>query len=525
MDTVDREAIKTGVMPRPNFLYTGTVIVTVIVTLFLLFYRLDNYPLFFVDEGAFLRVSKTLAVEGVYADRSSEGYRYNGAVISTGPTVIVPTAILFKIFGVSPIYGRIVSAVYGLLMLLALWYLTKQLFNRSVALLAVIFALASPALSMIFNARAMMGDLAGVFFILMGLIFWVHPKGKTWLELVLSGIFFGLACVTKFQFVLLVMPCIAAGFVLDLIWYRQHKWYYYFIPGFVGCVVSGLWFVYVIVILPNPANATQNIAAFRSAGSLAFTFDLRSVRYGLNYLASIDAYSGIVIAGLIAGFIFSVGKNKESQDKSQVLLLIVLNFGMYLLSVVEWKRYSIPGLAIIPIFVAALVYRLIMIAFEKQWDWRSLISGRLNNQDIQTWIVRVLAVALVLNLSIFPLITDALTVKSDGGNQATFAVAAYLKDNAKPDALIETYEPELATVSNFKFHFPLQVSETTLFRKLYRERTSGDNVYNFHDYVDPDYVIVGRLGVWANFYPPELLSGYEIAQKLGDYTIWKKVST
>jgi len=525
MDTVESKAIKVGAVVRPNGLYIGTAIVTAVVTIFLLFYRLDNYPLFFVDEGAFLRVSKTLAVEGVYADRSSEGYRYNGAVISTGPTVIVPTAILFKIFGVNPIYGRLVSAVYGVLMLLALWYFTNQLFNRTTALLAVIFALASPALSLIFNARAMMGDIPGVFFILMGMIFWVHPKGKTIPQLILAGVFFGLACVTKFQFILLVMPCIAAGFILNIIWYRQHKWYYYFIPGLVGCIVAGLWFVYVIVILPNPANASQNIAAFRSAGSLAFTFDLRSVRYGLNYLASIDAYAGIVIAGLIAGFVFSVGKNKESQDKSQLLLLIVLNFGMYLLSVVEWKRYSIPGLALIPIFIAALVYRLIAIAFEDRWNWRSLIGGRLSNQELQVWIIRVLAIIFVLNLAVFPLISDALTVKSDGGNQATFAVATYLKDNAKPDALIETYEPELATVSDFKFHFPLQASETTLFRKLYRERTSGDNVYNFHDYVDPDYVIVGRLGVWANFYPPELLTGYEVAQKIGDYTIWKKVST
>jgi 4-amino-4-deoxy-L-arabinose transferase-like glycosyltransferase len=410
-------------------------------------------------------------------------------------------------------------------MLLALWYLTNQLFNRYAALLAVLFALASPALSMIFNARAMMGDIPGVFFMLMGLIFWVHPKGKTWLELVLAGVFFGLACITKLQFALLVMPCIAAGWILNLIWYRQHKWYYYFIPGLVGCIVSGLWFVYVIVILPDPANATQNIAAFRSAGSLALTFDLRSIRYGLNYLASIDAYSGIVIAGLIAGLVFSIGRNKESQDKSQVFLLIVLNFGMYLLSVVEWKRYGIPGLALIPIFLAALVYRLGVYAFNKPLDWRSLFAGRINNDDLVVWTVRVVVVALVLNLTVFPLVGQVLTVKSDGGNQDTFAVATYLKSNAKPDALVETYEPELATVSNFKFHFPLQVSETTLFRKLYRERTSGDNVYNFHDYVDPDYVIVGRLGVWANFYPPERLSGYEVAQKIGDYTIWKKVST
>ena len=472
-----------------------------------------------------MRVSKTLAVEGVYADRSSEGYRYNGAVISTGPTVIVPTAILFKIFGVNPIYGRIVSAVYGLLMLFALWYLTRQLFNGYVALLAVIFSLASPALSLIFNARAMMGDIPGVLFILGGLIFWLHPKGKTWRQLVVAGVFFGLACITKLQFALLIMPCIAAGFVLDLVWYRQHKWYYYFVPGLVGCIVSGLWFVYVIVILPDPSNAAQNIAAFRSAGSLALTFDIHSVRYGLNYLASIDAYSGLVIAGLIAGLVLSIGRNKESEDKSQILLLIVLNFGMYLLSVVEWKRYSIPGLALIPIFLAALVYRVAVYAFNKPLDWRNLIAGRVSGDELQVWAVRVLAVVFVLNLAIFPLVGQALTVKSDGGNQDTYAVGTYLSNNAKPDALVETYEPELATVSNFKFHFPLQTSETTLFRKLYRERTSGDNVYNFHDYVDPDYVIVGRLGVWANFYTPELLSGYEVAQKIGDYTIWKKVST
>src|SRR5262245_37746163 len=61
--------------------------------------NLPYAPCTWFDEGSHLHVPKTLIQHGVYADISSEGYRYYGTTIGVGPTVMLPIALVFKLFG------------------------------------------------------------------------------------------------------------------------------------------------------------------------------------------------------------------------------------------------------------------------------------------------------------------------------------------------------------------------------------------------------------------------------------------
>ena len=65
----------------------------------LVFYNLGINPRPWHDEGANLGLARTLAEDGVYASRNSDGYQTFGAVQSIGPTVVVPVAISHKLFG------------------------------------------------------------------------------------------------------------------------------------------------------------------------------------------------------------------------------------------------------------------------------------------------------------------------------------------------------------------------------------------------------------------------------------------
>src|SRR5215218_11223001 len=67
--------------------------------LFVSLYNLTSYPTTWFDEGSHLHVPKTLVNYGVYADRSSEGFRYYGPTIGVGPTVMLPLAAMFRLFG------------------------------------------------------------------------------------------------------------------------------------------------------------------------------------------------------------------------------------------------------------------------------------------------------------------------------------------------------------------------------------------------------------------------------------------
>src|SRR5512145_1124704 len=75
---------------------------------FFVFFNLTRFPAPWFDEGSHLHVPKTLVQYGVYADISSEGFRYYGPTIGVGPTVMLPIAGMFKLFGIGLLQARIV---------------------------------------------------------------------------------------------------------------------------------------------------------------------------------------------------------------------------------------------------------------------------------------------------------------------------------------------------------------------------------------------------------------------------------
>ena len=95
-------------------------------TLLLALTNLPYAPRTWFDEGSHLHVPKTLIEHGVYADISSEGYRYYG----------LASGILVFSF-----------VAYLLIVLAAGYALARRLHGRRVALLAVTFLLASRTFS------------------------------------------------------------------------------------------------------------------------------------------------------------------------------------------------------------------------------------------------------------------------------------------------------------------------------------------------------------------------------------------
>ena len=84
-----RQALGMAVLVR-----WGAVALALAVLLFLSVYNLADYPLTWFDEGSHLHVPKTLVQFGVYADYSSEGFRYVRARRSaSGPPCCYPSPV------------------------------------------------------------------------------------------------------------------------------------------------------------------------------------------------------------------------------------------------------------------------------------------------------------------------------------------------------------------------------------------------------------------------------------------------
>src|SRR5262245_22025064 len=129
---------KARVLTLTRIVLTGLVVA---LTLFLMLYRLTDYPTPWYDEGSHLHVAKNIALHGVYADSSSEGYRAFGPAVGVGPTIMLPIAALFKLVGISIPLARLVIVAYSLLTLLFVYIITLRFVSWPYALLAVLLLL------------------------------------------------------------------------------------------------------------------------------------------------------------------------------------------------------------------------------------------------------------------------------------------------------------------------------------------------------------------------------------------------
>jgi hypothetical protein len=150
----------------------AALVLLIIVVPFLMFHNLELNPRPWHDEGTALSLSKTLAKDGVYAVRSLDDYQTFGAAQSVGPTILVPIAWSFKLFGVGLMQGRLVMAAFSLLTL-ALFYLCGvRLFGRQAALFAVFFMLASQGVGYFIYGRPVMGEVPALGLFLGGWLAW-----------------------------------------------------------------------------------------------------------------------------------------------------------------------------------------------------------------------------------------------------------------------------------------------------------------------------------------------------------------
>ncbi|GAB4466160.1 MAG: hypothetical protein Kow0070_28930 [Anaerolineales bacterium] len=189
----------------------------ILLVYFLVFHNLTRFPAPWFDSGSHLHVPKTLVKYGVYADISSEGFRYYGPTIGVGPTVMLPIAAAFKLFGIGLLQARLVMALYLLAAAYAFYRLVEHLAGKGTAWIALALLLSSRSVLFLQYGRQLLGEVPGVFFIFLALYWWFSRWNENdWKRLTLIGLFFGLAMITKYQYLLFIAPTLILSWLLDI---------------------------------------------------------------------------------------------------------------------------------------------------------------------------------------------------------------------------------------------------------------------------------------------------------------------
>jgi 4-amino-4-deoxy-L-arabinose transferase-like glycosyltransferase len=486
----------------------------VLAVYFLVFHNLTRFPAPWFDEGSHLHVPKTLVQYGVYADISSDGFRYYGPTIGVGPTVMLPIAGAFKLFGIGLLQARLVMALYLLAAIYVFYRLVEHVSGRAVALIALALLVSSRSILLLNYGRQLLGEVPGLFFIVLGLWLWFKGWGRDdWKRLSLIGLLFGLAMITKYQYLLFLAPTLILSWMLDIFYYKTSSHKNFIIPGMIAAFSFAVWQVITLQYL-GPATAAENFALLRaSAEGAAFNFDLKQIDANLVELLSRSSFLGALVPALIYGFVISIPRNRDGQKWSVLFLLTALNLGWFVISSIGWIRYAFLGLALSSIFMARLFHEL-AYGLKIELLSKSAETKFLSHTALTIWL------AVIIMIPMFKTMVQIASPKPPTAEM----MAHYLDENVPKTAIIETWDPEMGFLTDHNYHYPPNALLAVAVDQVYY---GGDIVQDHYDFVQteqPDYLLAGTFSKWTEIYPLDELAGqYELVVTFGEYDLFRRI--
>ncbi len=490
-----------------------------VIILFLAFYNLPNYPTTWFDEGSHLHVPKTLITMGVYADYSSDGFRYYGPTLGVGPTVMLPIAAIFRLLGIGLLQARLIIVLYLLAAIWGFYILALQLGGHRFALISGALLIVTPGVALLEYGRQVLGEVPGFFFLVAGLALWFTLWDKSgWRRLSLVGLLFGLSTITKNQYLLVLGPALLLSWLANLAYYRTLPQRFFIIPGLITAGAFALWQVYLILYL-GPATAHDNLVMLREAtAGAALVFSPALMQRSLKELLSLNVYLGWLIPVLIYGFFLIIPRHRDGQKWSILFVFIAVNLIWFVVASISWIRYAFPGLALSSLFVARFFdditdgYNLSISSIKMAAYKGQLLPAR----DTVRWGATIwLAIMIVL-----PLGQVTRNVVAPSFN-APVAMAKYLDEHVPTDAVIETWEPEMGFLTNHNYHFPPSGLLNKAIAYIWLNGPAPSNDYDFLAGQRPQYVLVGGFARWVNLYPNDVLEkNYKLITRIGDYELY-----
>jgi 4-amino-4-deoxy-L-arabinose transferase-like glycosyltransferase len=480
--------------------------------------NLPYAPRTWYDEGSHLHVPKTLVQDGVYADKSAEGYRFHGPTIGVGPTVMLPIAGVFKLFGIGLTQGRAVIAIYMLVALVAFFAFTQRFQGHTVALLAMALLIASRTRGyegLIEYGRQVLGEVPGLAFMLLGLLAWVqalkslerarqtNPSAQASLGLcIAAGLGLGLALLTKNQFVLIIPPALGLIALLDWRYYRAADWRFRLIPPIVACLCFGILTFLQYQFLGAGTFMKTVEETRKAAGGAIFVFNMQATLRAGFYLIRPDLYGGLLLPALAYTIWRARQKSAQGLIEAACALLVGLWLAWFVGASLGWPRYAFPAVALGAIGVARLLVDVFTLAFSRRH-----------------WLAYAVACYAFLAIT-GPLALTTLKVFQPDDSAQRFA--AYLDTTIPKDSLIATWEQELGFLTEHRYQYPPQ----SLLADAVQYQWFGGTPVTYNWEADhPRYVIIGPFGDYTKvFSTPGLERDYQKREQIGPYSLFERTA-
>jgi len=312
------------------------------------------------DEAIYLSASKTLAEDGVYGIKTNYGYIPYWQKIRGGPTIIVPTAILFKIFGFNPFLPRYLNTFISISAGFILFCLTKKLFGQRTALLALFFLSISFYLPIedtsIYTPinRYLNGEMLALLFLLLFMLaFHKYTKCESAKNLGVSGLLLGLSALTKMHFLIILLPTIIVLYNRTAHYNKNKRLMTFAIATIAALLPLTFWVLW--------AGEHSELGLYEYT-KLFFNFEGKPLShsiikwgqnlYGIFQIAP-NTLEPIILFPSLALSFYRIINCEDKNKQTKMLLLLTVCFWMvwYCVSA-GYPRYLMPGILIGNIFTA-----------------------------------------------------------------------------------------------------------------------------------------------------------------------------
>lgn len=455
-------------------------------------FNLEYSPVFSYDEGGNLLIPESLVTNHSYGIQTAEYFIHFPGKWSTGPPALLPIAVVFDFFGAGIWQGRAVMALYALLSTLMLYFVAKQVYNDGVALIAA--SLFGTSYTFLYYGRVVVGDMPALFFLLLASFFWLKAIDNSRINLlIISGIFYGLAVLTKYNFGLIIFVLISLYIHDTYLGKKSIKIEYVLFPIILILAILASWYLYQasIVGYQGVINRFHELINMGKRPLVGWNPMKQTILFSANLIMKNNLIFALGIPSMLYTLLYILDiKNKKVCTKELYLLSIAFAWFLWFLTSNGYDRYAIPALAMLCIFIAKTISDL----FLSEYRGRSLRFDLGKREALKY----VIGISIVLSLVLVNLTSAISLVKSHTDDAQQFS--EYINNHVDINATITSEEPEI----NFLSNRPLN--------------------HNNYTHIRPDgnyeYVVVGPASRHNNVYPSTQLKNYSVEYANGRYVLF-----
>jgi len=267
-------------------------------------------------------------------------------------------SLTYQVFGVNNFASRIWTAGFGALSLILIFYLGKKLYNRYVGFTSAIVL--GTFLTYFVFARYAMTDVPLVCFILASVYFFVLSEEKVNANryAVLSGVFFGLALMTK-QIAALLIPLIIFAYLIA----TKKSMRFLLTKQFtlfwgVGILLFSPWMIYMAARFGSQFWQWYFVYADLTRSASPVEGHFAGYLFYFNYLANHENWLWLALLPFAVGLCTFNTFFKRSKQDTLVFLWMAIVLLVFSIAQTKIYWYIMPVFPAFALAIASLLYQL-----------------------------------------------------------------------------------------------------------------------------------------------------------------------